>query len=68
VPDDFATDTVLLGGEGERDEGNAIQVGEVTRERVDAIIADKELHVAETKRVALTRTAVLAGSKQPKER
>jgi hypothetical protein len=60
-------DTIFLCSKCKSDERNAIQVEEVTRERINAIVANEQLHVAETKRVALTRTAVIAGSKQPTE-
>ena len=68
VADDLATDTVFLGSEREGDERDAVQVGEGTREQVKAILANEQLHVAQTERVACTRTAVLAGAEEPKER
>jgi hypothetical protein len=68
MADDFSTDTIFLGSKRERDERNAVEFGKVTCERVKAIVAYEQLHVTETKRVAVSRTAVLAGSKEPKER
>jgi hypothetical protein len=63
VADNLATDTVFLGSKGEGDERDAIQVGDVTSERINASVANEQLDVAEPKWVAFTRTTVLAGPK-----
>jgi hypothetical protein len=67
MADDLATNTIFLGGERESDEGNTVEVSEVTSEWINASIANEELYVAETKRVALTGAAILARAKEPKE-
>jgi hypothetical protein len=59
VADNFATDTVFLGSKRESNKRNAIQIGDITGERIKAIVANEELDIAETKGVAFTRTAVL---------
>jgi hypothetical protein len=46
VTNDFAADTILLGSERESDKGDAIQVGEVTRERIKTVVANEKLHIA----------------------
>ncbi len=67
MADNLATDTVFLGSKGESDERDASQVGDITGERVKAIVSNEQLDVAEAIRVALSRTAILAGTKGPKE-
>jgi hypothetical protein len=67
MADHLATDTVFLCSKRESDECNSIQVGGVTRERIKGIIANAQLHVAQMKKVAITRTIVLARSYAPKK-
>jgi hypothetical protein len=68
VADNFATDTIFLGSERESDEGDTVEVSELTSERIKTSVADEELDIAEAKRVAFTRAAIFARAKEPKER
>ena len=46
----FPTDTILLVGEGERDEGGAFEFGVRSRQQVKTPLTDEKLHIGEPER------------------
>lgn len=67
MANNLTTHTILLCGEGECNECDAVEVSKSTCQGVDALVANEELHVTKPERVAFAGTAVLAGSKEPEE-
>ena len=67
MADNLTTDTIFLSSERESDEGDTVEVGEVTRERIEAMVANEMLHITQTKGMAFTRTAVFTWAKEPEE-
>lgn len=65
MADDLAANTVFLGGEGEGNEGDTVEVSEVAGDGADADVPNEELGVAKAEGVAFAGATVFAGSEQP---
>ena len=65
---DFATDAVLLGGEGEAGKGGSLKVSRGGGLKVEAFNANKELNVTETERGSFRLCrGVFAGAQEEEE-
>ena len=55
MPDLFTTDSVLLGGEGEHDEGGEVKIGVRTKAKVQTAAANEEFNVSKEKGMRVGR-------------
>lgn len=68
MPDDLTANTILLRGERHGHKSDSIQVGKGTSERVNPLLPNEELEVAQPKGVAVRSTAIFTGPEQPEKR